>query len=351
MTSFAPHTVREYAAIVFFALCFFFLFLPGLLYAQVAPSIGSVDIIVTPEHPRPGEQVSVTAQSFLIDLDRATLLWQVNGRTAARGVGIKSMSTTAGQTGSVLNVTLTITTAGGTRLSAAESIAITDIDLLWHAITYTPPFYAGKALPAADASVLVAALPHFIDQSGRELAPETLMYTWRRDTTVLGEQSGRGRQSVTVQGPKAGDLVRISVAVSSADRRLNGSGIVTIEAVEPKVLLYRNEPLLGIRFEQALGETFALQGDEEVLTAYPYFASATGRSDPSLTYTWSVNGARVPAMKTDAGSIVLRRVGEGSGTASLSLTLQNLKKILQSAVAHVAVSFGTTENNPAFPTQ
>ena len=315
----------------------------GALFSEEAqaqaPGLVAAEIVATPENPAPGQEVSFELRSFSLDLNRATISWSVDGKPAASGVGRTRISAVAGKLGSTLSVTAAIRTAAGQNFSASAALSVASIDLLWQASSYTPPFYRGKALPAADASLTVTAVPHLLS-GGRELSPESLIYTWRRGTTVLGEQSGRGKMSVTVAGPKLNDAIRVSVEVSSADRSVRGSNVVTIAAAEPQALLYADDPLLGLRLERALGASFALSEKEARLTAMPYFLSAARRADPNLEYRFSLDGAPVAAANGDRGSVILRQVAEGRGIAGLSLSVQHLTRILQSAAANVQITFG-----------
>ncbi|OGG44328.1 hypothetical protein A2841_04105 [Candidatus Kaiserbacteria bacterium RIFCSPHIGHO2_01_FULL_48_10] len=319
-----------------------FLLMSSLAQAQVA-GFDSIEIVASPGNPRAGQQVLLRVQSVSIDLDRATISWTVNGKRAASGVGVKNTTATAGALGSRLQVGVEITASSGDRFSENLTISVSSVDVLWQAVSYVPPLYRGKTLPAAEAPLLVAAIPHLIGNSGKEAAPGTLIYTWRRGTTVLGNQSGRGKNTVLVDGPKLNDSVRVSVEVATADGTVTGSGATVITAATPRIVFYEDSPLLGIRFEEALQKQFALKTAETRIVSIPYFMSVGRKSDTAtLRYQWSLNGSAVNSEEGgNAGSITLRQVTEDTGTATLALSIQNLKRILQSASANLTIFFGS----------
>ena len=47
---------------------------------------------INPQNPGPGENVQMSIESFLTDLDKATITWTLNGKVAEKGMG-KSLFT------------------------------------------------------------------------------------------------------------------------------------------------------------------------------------------------------------------------------------------------------------------
>ncbi len=72
-----------------------------------------------------------------------------------------------------------------------------------------------------------------------------------------------------------------------------------------------------------------MTNEEITVMAEPYFFSVGAKTDSSLGYAWTLNGA---AVRDFAGSpfVTLRRTGE-AGVSSLGLTVQNSAKLLQGA--------------------
>ena len=314
-------------------------------FAQI-PGIGeAISFRVFPENPRPNQVVTIEIESFSVDLDRAdSITWSINGKTEARGAGVKQIQFEAGELGSRSVVDVT---AFGTEIGTInESITImpTEVDLLWEAKTYTPVLYKGKALPSSDAEITVVAIPQFVTSSGKKLDSEDLVFTWKKDGKVLGNYSGRGKDSIKIIGPKIFNRTRIQAEVSSLGNSLQGMGVVSISSVLPTVLFYEDDPVLGMKYEKAIWSTVELFDEEMTITAHPYFFSSKDRISPDIEYSWKVNGTSVEGSPEDESSIVLRQVGQGEGEASISLSLQNLNKILQSAQEDFSILFGRNNN-------
>lgn len=331
-----------------FSITFLFFSTSLFAHAQI-PAFGEVlSFNVSPENPRPGQIVTIDIESFSVDLDRAdSITWVVNGDVVSRGAGIKQVQLEAGKLGSksVVDVIVRGTNLG--TISESITITPTEVDLLWEAASYTPPFYKGKALPSSDAEITVVAIPQFVTSNGSKLKSSDLVFTWKKDGKALGSQSGRGKDSIKIKGPKIFNSTLIQVDVSSLGSTLAGKGFEVISSVSPEIIFYKNDPILGMIYENALGNIFTLSDEEINITAHPYFFSGNKRVISDFDYAWKVNGSEVSASPEDESSIVLRQVGAGEGEATVSLDIQNLDRILQSARASFSVMFsGANKDTP-----
>jgi hypothetical protein len=123
-------------------------------------------------------------------------------------------------------------------------------------------------------------------------------------------------------------------------------GFADVRSVYPRLVFYENDPLLGIRYEQAIGENFDLKQEEVVIVAHPYYFVGQDRVHPRATYSWQVSNRDVENPLEDKSSIVLRQTG-GSGNASISLSIEHLDEVLQRAREHFTITFSGAER-PAF---
>ncbi|MDP6388186.1 MAG: hypothetical protein QGG63_02850, partial [Candidatus Pacebacteria bacterium] len=262
----------------FFIVSFFLLFVSLFAHAQIPSSGEIISFEVSPENPRPGDVVTVSIKSFSVDLDRAdSIIWLVNDEIISRGVGIKQMHFQAGKLGSrsVIDVVARGTSLG----TVSESITIrpTEVDLIWEAKTYTPPFYKGKALPSSSAEITVTAIPQFVTSNGNKLKSSELIFTWKKGRKVLGNDSGRGKDTLKITGPKIFRSTLIQVKVESLGRTLAGKGFAQVFAVAPRIVFYENDIILGMKYGNAIGRNFTLTNEEITVTAHPYFFSGNRR--------------------------------------------------------------------------
>ncbi|MDP7366864.1 MAG: hypothetical protein QGH83_06360 [Candidatus Pacebacteria bacterium] len=286
--------------------------------------------------------MTINIDSFSIDLNRAdSITWLVNNEVVSRGAGVKQMQFEAGKLGSrsVIDVVVRGTDIG--TVTESITIAPTEVDLLWEAKTYTPPFYSGKALPSSDAEITITAIPQFVTSNGNKLKSSELIFTWKRDGKVLGKDSGRGRDTIEITGPRIFNSTLIQVKVSSLGGTLHGKGFAQIFTVQPKIIFYKNDIILGMRYEKGIKDTLTLSEEEVNITAHPYFFSGNRRVSSDFDYNWNVDGSSVPSSPDDESSIVLRQIGEGEGSAVVTLSIQSIDKILQVARESFSVIFGT----------
>ena len=325
-----------------FIVSLFILSVSLFAHAQI-PGLGEViSFQVSPENPRPNQIVTINIDSFSIDLNRAdSITWLVNNEVVSRGAGVKQMQFEAGKLGSrsVIDVVVRGTDIG--TVTESITIAPTEVDLLWEAKTYTPPFYSGKALPSSDAEITITAIPQFVTSNGNKLKSSELIFTWKRDGKVLGKDSGRGKDMIKITGPRIFNSTLIQAKVSSLRSTLQGKEIISISTVQPKIIFYKNDIILGMRYEKGIKDTLTLSEEEVNITAHPYFFSGNRRVSSDFNYNWNVDGSSVPSSPDDESSIVLRQIGEGEGSAVVTLSIQSIDKILQVARESFSVIFGT----------
>ena len=177
------------------------------------------------------------------------------------------------------------------------------------------------------------------DAKGKALDPTTLSYTWTVDGTELDNFSGIGKDAIMVDSPLEYRSSSVSVVVQSQDGTLVGGDTLSLTASDPSVRIYENDPLLGILFDHALSDTYAITGAEDNLYAAP-FALPTSSGAPLLQ--WFLNG---DAAQT-GDSITLRPTGSGEGTASLSLVASAGEST--KADEELSLSFGAAPSTGLF---
>lgn len=311
-----------------------------LSFAQMSETNGAIVVQVSPANPRPNQIVSLHAESYRIDLDRASdIVWLHNGRIIARGAGVRDAQFIIGPLGSQSIIDITINALGGVVFSKRLILRPTEVDIIWEANTFTPPFYTGKALPSSDARITITAMSHFVNSVGRTLKSNELIYKWKRDGKTLGSLSGRGKDNIVVTGPKLLHTTIISVNVSSIDSVLSGKRSTVISSVKPKIVFYENDPVVGIKYENAVHKNFTLVNEEVTITAHPYFFSLKDRIGSDIKYEWRVNNLRVEGLSGDESSITLRQVSGQEGSATVGLSIKNINRLLQFAKNNFQIAF------------
>lgn len=321
---------------IFFLLSFF-LFVPLTAAAQLGGG-DELAVTLTPERPGSFTTVTVEVESYIADLSRSTMRWLINGNVVREGVGEKRFSFRTGALGSVTALGISAETLDGRIFNKDLTIRPAEVSLLWQTASYTPPFYKGKALFPFQGTVTVAALPFFVSEEGKRFDASELVYTWKEDGTVIGDASGYGNALFAFRGAVPMREKVVSVEVATQDNALLAAAEIIVPPIAPRLLLYENHPLYGIRFNHALTSTFSLEGDEVRLSVVPFFFEVLARASRDIAYDWQANYQTLPNEKKP--DIILRRASQRGGKATVSLEARHEKQSFQGDDAQLTISFG-----------
>ena len=312
--------------ILFTFLCFT---LPAVALAQINPQ--DISVSISPELPEPGDTVSVDVESFVTDLNRAQITWRLDGSEIAKQVGQKEISFTAGPIGTTHTLVITAVTADSGVISKTISISPATVDLIWESTnSYVPTFYKGKALNAHEGEVTVLALPYFVDARGAQVNPQSLVYNWKVNNKPQLAASGFGKDSFSFAGPTLYRATDISVDVESTNNDFRARRTITLRAQAPKILFYKQDPLLGEQLLNPIsGGTINLDQNEITVRAEPYFFSDISDTN-QVAYDWKIDGRDVVTVG-DRNVLTLRKPEEGEGRSVISLEIKHLPKLLQFA--------------------
>jgi hypothetical protein len=335
----------------------FMVFSPSILQAQTVgnTSLDGIDISSTPANPSPGSTVAVSIQSFSIDLDQASISWTVDGKTLTKGNGLTSINITAPASGKSTQVSVSIHTSAGANIQKVIDVESGDIEIVWETSGYSPPLYQGKVPFAYQNTITFTAMPHLVDRNGKAIDPRNLIYKWSNGSNVFGDQSGYGRQSITIQGSIIPRELDMDVVVTSTDGNSNGEAGLIINASAPSLEFYQDDPLYGVLYNTAIGSSIKLSHNELKVVAAPYgfdipqsaANSAADNMPSALVYNWNVNNVSQSNLSSSR-SIVLRVADGQQGTSAISLTLANTgNDILQGATAAFNAIFNTTGSQSA----
>jgi hypothetical protein len=321
------------------SICIMSIFVSSVAHAQFSQFATEINLELSPENPGANQQVSAVASSYATNLDAATLTWKVNGKTIQSGKGMKKFSFITGATNTTTTLNLIVNTAEGETIEKSYAIKPVNVDLIWQASGYTPPFYKGKTLFSHQDRIQFIAIPHIIAANGQEISPKNLIYKWTRNGTIAGDFSGYGRDTYTVVSSIISRPLDVSVEVTSPGGEAVGFAEVIANQIEPSVLLYERSPLYGIQFQKALVGQLDLTDSKEIqVVAAPYFFGIPNLANGDVSYTWSINGAQIDS-DTTATTRVFRQKEGVTGVSYISLSVENASKILQFASGGFSLKF------------
>ncbi len=303
----------------------------------------SLVVTSTPEIPGPNEQVHVNLESYSTDLNRAQITWSVNGKVIKRGIGEKDLDYKVGKIGAVTTLSITVESADGNSTNHIVRIAPAEVDLLWEATTYVPPFYKGRALPSYQSPIKVTAVPNMI-QNGKNIPPQNMIFKWFRNGDIVNKDSGFGKSTFYVSDNIPIEPLEISVEASSLDGLVQAKKTILIQQVAPKVLIYEKNPLQGIEYQKALFD-FSLSTQEISFAAVPYFFS-TKDKQINLKYTWSLNGSAVP--EQNSAIATFGNKSGAVGNASARVDVAHTQNIFQLDSTQTEISLLGQEEDSSF---
>lgn len=332
------YNVCMYRTSVLACLALFLVGVPAALFAQSAGVGTELVMTILPEHPRPREAATVSVESYNIDLNRADVRWFVNDKLVKTGIGVKSLETVAGRAGEITTIRVVALGENGNVYSANIVFRPAEVNLLWQAESYTPPFYKGKALMPYQGTVLVAAIPSFM-RGTSVMSSASLIYTWKEGDDVIGDSSGKGKSLFVFRGSVPLRPKTISVRVESPDHSMVAESFVDIVPVAPRIRFYEDHPTYGLLFGKALVGSFLLKGDETRVSALPFYFETKARSNQEISYDWQLNYQPLP--KEKASAVTLRRIAYTAGKSDLFLEARSSdeNKTFQAAEERLTIEF------------
>ncbi len=314
------------------------LFIGFLIPTNAFAAFGLISQKLTPPTPGPNQEVTIQLNSYNVNLNAAKIIWYIDGEAQKEGTAETSFVTRTGDFGEKKVVDVVIFAQDGTRFDKQIVLAPAEVDILWEALTYTPPFYKGKALPTYKSLVKVSALARFNTETSD---PAAYYYKWTLDRNKgVGEALGKNSTVVAAAWPDSHVNVAVETSLPGTDWK--GAKNLNIDSVNPQVVFYEQAPLLGIRFAQALTSGLVATGNEFTIQAAPYFFSLDNYKNGELVYEWTANRNRVlPTL--DPLKLILTKSSKAAENFIVSLSVQNAKRVIQEGRGQTTVSFNAEE--------
>ncbi len=321
-----------------FSLCLVVLMLlsmPFVSKAESGVSESDINIELNPQVPTPGADVTATLSSYATDLNKASIKWQdASGNVLSSGIGDVSYTISSGGPNTNISIQVSITPAGdSTPIIKQLSIHPSSVDILWQIEdSHTPPFYKGKALATSESIIKAVAMPVVIRKN---TASNNNVYIWKLEQKNITKSSGYGKDAFEFKNSYLRDVEHIDVNASSVDGSFHAENTITIPILNSKLLFYLKNPDGVINYNQAVGDSTQIYGNESTLVAEPYFfpkVSAGG----DVTYTWQINGSPINTPKNPT-VLTFRPTGSG-GYATISLAIEHASKLFQSVASSIKLN-------------
>jgi len=335
-------------------LIFLFIFLSPIMcfsvfaHAQTIPvSTSPISLSLSSNNPEPNQIVTITARSYTIEINSANITWTVDGKVVKSGVGATTLDVKAPALGKKLTIDVTATTQDKKTFTGTLSVNSGSVDMILESNGFVPPFFKGKMPIVYQNSYKIVAIPHLANSQGVEYDPKTLVYQWKKNSLVDEDQSGYGKQAMSLTGDIVPRAVTIEVAVSTRDSSASAAGYIVINYSSPSLSFYVDDPLYGPLFNKALGQNLYIGSKSETsIMAIPYGFTKPASGIGDLGLTWMIGGYERPDLSTNQ-SITLHAPSNSSGSSDVELDVTNSNQILQNFNNSFTVQFNTTAADSA----
>ena len=312
-------------------------------YAQGIPVSGGLELTTSIENPEPGQKVNIRLKSYSMDVDSANSTWSINDKIVQKGIGLTSYEINAPSLGKETKVSVTSTSPNGSVLSKTIYIGSGSLDIIVENSGHTPPLFKGKLPVSYQNTVNIIAIPHLADTKGIEYDPKNLVYEWKRNSLVVQDQSGYGKQSFSLKGEIIPRVVSLIVTASTRDGNKSVSGYINISYNSPNLNFYIDDPLYGPLYNKIVRDTLFIGDEKEVsIIMEPYGFNKPVNGLGNLVLNWMINGYESLSLSQNQ-SITLRAPENSTGNSNIELIVKNKKDILQGANANFSVKFSSKQ--------
>lgn len=329
---------RNKMILIFFLVIFIFppVYFLGAQGVWQGVSLSNISLEIDPIHPGAFETVTVEIRGVSVDLNRATISWYIDEVLIRSGIGATAVEFSTGSFGSTSRIQVIIETIDKRSLTKNLFIRPAEVNILWQAHSYTPPFYRGKALAPSSGLLTLTAMPEFVDQSGNRFNPSELIYTWSERGIVLGNTSGYGKQQIVLENSLVPQQpLVVSVVVSTFDKSIEASGNTRIDVYDPEINFYEVHPLEGIIYDRELSTTDTFFGEEITVRGEPFYFSLDDLLNGLVHFRWLINGNDISTpLSEQTKDVTLRKEGTTNSSDEILLKIDNFNlpfRVLQIA--------------------
>lgn len=304
--------------------CILVFLIPFMSFGQSFQANEELTISASPENPEANQVVYLTVISNSPGLENNLITWRKNGVLEKSGVGETKHQVLVGGIGSISTITVSVSRNGAV-VSESKELRPAEVALIWEADSYTPPLYKGKALASHQSKVVVVAIPN-LRINGGKISAKNLIYEWQLDGKTDRARSGVGKDTFSFSGVLISRPRRVTLLVKTESGIVSARNSINVNFIEPTLLLYKKNPLTGIKDNIALIEG-VVDGVESTFVVEPYYISRSSFDGGLINYRWVVDGERLDILNK---SKEITFDGDIAGRASVSVDVSNPLKLLQS---------------------
>lgn len=308
------------------------IFIAGPVSAQsnlsnINPTEITIDL--SPEFPKPGEQVTATLNDYSGGAYGSSVNWIFDGQEITEAKNQRQTTFTAGANGVTQTIEVVLQKTNGSNEVIETSIKPIYLDIIIEPQTRVPDFYLGRALPSIGSTVNATALI-----SGEGFRNPDLIYTWKVDNKVIEGGALRARNKISFTVPR-GSNYTLMLEVTDLTGKIIAKRAILLPSVKPEILFYENNSLFGIS-TKAISKSFPIVGQSVEIKAEPYYLDSNIYNSPSY-HQWKIDGV-VNTNINNPYVVTLQKISD-FGSSNLDFEVRDTKQVLQGAEASLQINF------------
>jgi len=302
--------------------------------AQIS-QINDLSLTTTPKNPNPGESFSATIQSYITDLDKADIIWSVNGQQITSGFGTKQINLRAPEAGKGYKLDILVTTPAGKKYTFSKVFLSSSVSIVWETLDgYVPEWYEGRSMIPEGGTVRIYAMPNINDGS---VLSKDIVFKWSVNDELQTKYSGLGKDYLDYKLlEEQGDDINIELEITPKNSSETILKRFSIAPKSPELIVYKDSPLYGTLYNNALYGTESISEREFSLIAEPFYTSAK-KNFNDLSIYWNIND--IPTGEGDSFKKFFKIPTSSFGISKISASIENAKSLLQDAKTNFTLSF------------
>lgn len=302
-------------------------------FAQFSTNITGegVTIILSPQYPNPGEEVTASIDDYSITNSGVSITWFFDGLSVPAATNARTINFIAPAIGAPLKILARLNYANGQTLEVKRTITPLYLDIIIEPQTYIPFFYTGRALPTNGSIINIQALLQ--DENG-EIIANNYSYNWSIGNKSVYGGPRKGGKWAQISS-KYGQSTTVTIAITDKNGVLVARKLVAIPMVPVQLHFYEINTLLGLK-QKEIGSELILSGASASIRAVPYYLDKRS-TENNLFTQWSINNKNILNENSDPFEINLTR--GTAGTARVGFKIINRDILLQKDEAAFSVKF------------
>lgn len=328
---------------LFLAFFFFFFIFSGFSFAKN----NEIECRLSPSYPSAYEPFEVNLSSNYFNLDSAEVSFYVDNVLIKKGFGLRKFDFYTLGIGRKINIRVEVKKNSGEIEKKELVVNPAEVSLVYQVVEPHRPFgYLGKSVALSDSQLNIYAFTNFLDNNGKEINSEELIYEWYLNYEYNRSVSGVGRDIFKIArlhaNPRETD---VTVKVLSRDRKIIAKKNIHFAPQRTTIDFYLLDDVLPFNFKNVANPSLKSRDLDTKILAVPYFMNYV---PDNVQISWKLNGKSALSLLNNPLQIILSNsVERFVENINVFLRIKNQDRVLQSVQRDFLVEFSGEDSDVA----